>query len=66
MKVGNGPRQVKQLSNGTVILKTTTKHGMRQLRCPGCGNLAGINRTPDGKSVTQCGHCGRNFGMQKM
>lgn len=65
-QANNAPKVVKKLRSGTVILKETTKHGMRQLRCPGCHNLAGINRRPDGTSVTQCGHCGRSFVMQKM
>ena len=62
----NIPKQVKQLPNGTVILKTTTKLGMRQIRCPKCHNLCGAARTPQGKSVTTCSSCNAQFTMTTM
>ncbi len=35
----------------------------RQLRCPGCGNLA--TNQPDGRGGTElrCGFCNRRFGL---
>ena len=60
------PRNTKQLRDGTVVVKSTTKHGMRQIRCPRCQNLAGPTRLPNGKEVTQCTSCGMSFTMQKM
>jgi uncharacterized C2H2 Zn-finger protein len=66
MRPPNQPRQVQQLPNGTIVVKNTTKHGMRQLRCPRCHGMAEPTRLPNGKEVTQCSSCGASFTLQSM
>jgi uncharacterized protein (DUF983 family) len=66
MRAPNQPRQVKQLPDGTVVVRSSTKHGMRQLRCPRCHNLAAPSRLPNGKQVTRCLNCGAAYTLQSM
>lgn len=60
------PRQVKSLPSGVVVIKSSTKGGMRQIRCPRCKNLAAPTRLTNGAQVTRCKCCGASFKMQKM
>ena len=66
MKGLNTPRAVKQLPNGTTVVKTSAVKGMRQMRCPSCHNMAGPVKDHTGKDVIQCGACGRRFTAQRM
>jgi hypothetical protein len=59
-------KNVKSLSGGTVVLKEGTAGGMRKLRCPSCGGIAVPTRTTQGKAVTRCGSCQREFTVRSM
>ena len=59
-------RTAKELQNGVQIVKESASGSMRQLRCPKCHNLATPRTNHQGKQAVICGHCGRQFGMQRM
>lgn len=62
-RVRSGLKQIKR--GGPVVLKTTAKKGMRQLRCPGCHTMTKPTQV-EMKLIYSCGCCGKQFTSQKM
>ena len=60
------PKNVKQLRNGTVVLKSAAPGGMRKLRCPNCNGTATPAHNAQGKPVSRCGTCTREFTLTRM
>jgi ribosomal protein S27E len=59
-------KTAKQLQSGVQIIKESATGSMRQLRCPKCHNLATARSNHQGQSRIICGHCGAQFGVQRM
>lgn len=64
MRVNRSGRGAKKVGD-TTIVKSSSVHGPRQMRCPNCHGMAGPSQDPQGKEIFVCSQCGAKFAMKK-
>lgn len=63
MRVNRSGKGVKKVGD-TTIVKSSSVHGPRQMRCPRCNGMAGPSQDPQGKEILVCSTCGARFSSK--
>lgn len=58
-------KPAKQLSDGTVVLATSTTRGPNQMRCMHCHGMCAPTVAASGAQVHRCSECGTESTMRK-